>query len=406
MSSSASQGLVIESDGEEREESTSHGRSNNSRSSVNVHCAAAAGVKNIESLEGAMVEIVESPYEEGGNAELGEDCFEELKILMTPVLSEDGQMGIHEEMEFYFADKLALSVSKAYQEIGKEENCYLTSWVGGKIGGTDCGWVPNRHLLLCLHGERLAAASEATLRMIVRDLDCTKYVLQAMKEWKLEAKYMNLSSCKSFFFESNKARCYKCEIFVARAFVAFDVLIKTHSVTNSMAAKIDACLSIMNEHVRVNPQRLAKRKLELESKKEKVVAGQKKTGQEDLVHPVPAQRPLKEISVTINSEEEDGSASAVTTDLLVSANPTSQRRSVQTPEERVQTLQMLYDIVREQHDRLGQTIALFQDSVEEHQRLSREELREEVRAELMQEMRNGGNTATIMKTRKRRRGSK
>ena len=57
-------------------------------------------------------------------------------------------------------------------------------------------------------------------------------------------------------------------------------------------------------------------------------------------------------------------------------------------EERLMTLRSLSNVVKEQYNRLGQTMTLLLDSIEDHERLSEEEMKvaatEELREEIME----------------------
>jgi hypothetical protein len=358
-----------------------------------------------------MVRITRSPYSHTKSAEVGEQCFEELKGLMIPIIFENGMKGMNPEMKFVFGDKLSLSVYAAHHEIGRSGKCFVPGWTDGKmLRGIKRGWLPNRQLLLCLHDNRFGDAEDTTLRQITKNLNCYKIVDEAMGEWDLEEEFLRLSSCMTYTYERDKSDCYKCEIFVARAFATLQILKKLDAVDESLMKKVKACLSIMNKNVRVNAGRLAKWKEELKEEKRKNMTGRKITCLESASEQVPNQRPVKEISVTMNTESDEAStASGVTTDIAGDGadNNINNARKMKTAQEREESLMMLYSMVKEQHNRLGEAIALLRDSIDEHRRLLRDEYREELRREMMHDLEGEGKTAEVRSSgKKRRRGAK
>jgi hypothetical protein len=331
-----------------------------------------------------MEKIVTSPYENDECAEMDEEIFEELILLLThtpSTLSVDNSKTIDSEFvsEHTFGDKLASFIHCARREIGKDQECYRSGWASGKIRGKECGWVPKKHLLLCLYGDRIANASENSLYCIVRDLRCAKAVHAAMKEWKLQDKFPELSSCSKFSYESNKVNCSKCEIFVARAYFAAQVLKKLDLVAPTLCEKINTSLTIMNDHVRVNAEKLEKWKLKLKRRSVKNKTSRHEDGSDD---PGPVQGPLKEIYVeSTESVVATGTARNINTSQATSSPP----MRLLNHDERLMTLRSLYNVVKEQHDRFGQTLDLLSDSIALHKRLTREEMRKEVRAEFEQQ---------------------
>mmetsp|Transcript_21310 Transcript_21310/g.46536 ORF Transcript_21310/g.46536 Transcript_21310/m.46536 type:complete len:313 (-) Transcript_21310:1934-2872(-) len=206
-----------------------------------------------------MREIQKSPYEGFECAEVGEDCFEELRTLMHYTTGKRGRINPH-TIEL-LGDSLALALCKAHYEIGKSGILYSANWREGKIRDSDFGWIPKRQLLLCLHEHRFARGSESTLQAVAKNLGCTQLVLEAMDTWNITKNYPNLLSTRgedAFVFATQKASCYKCQIFVARAFATLHILNKTHQITQTLTRKIKECLAIMNKHVRPNPIKLAR----------------------------------------------------------------------------------------------------------------------------------------------------
>jgi len=79
---------------------------------------------------------------------------------------------------------------------------------------------------------------------------------QALEAWGFEDDYLKLASNKNnkekeFIFDTQKRNCFKCQIFVARAFATYQVLNKTESFGGSLESKIKVCLDFMEDNVRV-----------------------------------------------------------------------------------------------------------------------------------------------------------
>jgi hypothetical protein len=340
-----------------------------------------------------MERILVSPYEGDESAEIGEPSFGELLELITPVvrplkIAEDGrEVSSVEASGVVFGDKLASYIHSARRELALQQECYLTRWSSGKIRSEDCGWVPKKFLLLCLFGDKISNASLNTLQYIIRDLQCTKAVHAAMREWKLQDDYPELLSCKKFSYVSNKDNCMKCEIFVARAFYTAQVLSTVDNLELSLCAKIKDCLAIMNDNVRFNEKKVAKVKREIQRRKIKAL----KSSQGDSEGTSSSnQGPVKEISVSregISTDEVSGSSEGSDTSGQDSTGRRSHMRLL-NHEERLMTLRSLSNVVKEQYNRLGQTLALLLDSIEDHERLSEEEMKvaatEELRADISQ----------------------
>jgi DNA-binding transcriptional regulator YhcF (GntR family) len=212
---------------------------------------------NIESMN----VITKSPYEPPfASAEVGESAFDEVKKLLVAA---DGNGAYHPQAARLFGVTLAESVVVASYQIGKSGMLYSPGWQEGKIRGVQCGWIPKRVLLLCLHEQRFVRTSDALLAGIIRDLGVTKIVGEAIDNWNLDRRFLNLSSNTTYTYMKSKLACYKCEIFVARAFHSIKIC-KRENIEPSLWRKVLDCLEIMNEHVRVNKNGIAKRLSELE----------------------------------------------------------------------------------------------------------------------------------------------
>lgn len=353
--------------------------------------ATAGNAKKWEEIE-SMDEITKSPYEAPECAEVGESWFERLKEVLTPVIV-DGEENANPELIRPCGDKLAISIFTAHQQIGKSGVLYSPTWVEGKIRGVECGWLPKKQLLVCLHEHRFLKAEERVLQAIVHNLQTSKMVKMALKSWALKESFLNLSVANIFAYNKRKSDCYKCEIFVARAFAINDILrIDSTLPDDSLMKKIKACLSIMSQHVKANPQKLAQRQQALEErKKRRAKAGAKTTGMEpnssESEDQAPSQGrttgPLREISVTMEiasgGSGSEANESAVTADspLERTSRGASRGDRKREREERQESTLVLLGIVQEQHARMGQTIEFLRSRIQENIDFTRAEIQEE-----------------------------
>ncbi|KAL3943042.1 MAG: hypothetical protein SGBAC_002860 [Bacillariaceae sp.] len=208
-----------------------------------------------------MKVIKKSPYEPpNASAEVGESAFDEVKKLL--VAPDDNNLS-HPLAARMFGTRLAESLVTAFFQIGRSGMLFSPQWQEGKIRGVSTGWIPKPLLLLCLHEQRFVRANEATLAGIIKDLGLCQIVGDSISEWELDRKFINLSSNTAYTFTKNKGVCYKCEIFVARAFRCIKAL-KWKKIEPRLWKKIQDCLTIMNEHVRVSKNGVAKRISELD----------------------------------------------------------------------------------------------------------------------------------------------
>eukprot|EP00531_Pseudo-nitzschia_arenysensis_P009412 CAMPEP_0116130208 /NCGR_PEP_ID=MMETSP0329-20121206/8336_1 /TAXON_ID=697910 /ORGANISM="Pseudo-nitzschia arenysensis, Strain B593" /LENGTH=765 /DNA_ID=CAMNT_0003624529 /DNA_START=101 /DNA_END=2395 /DNA_ORIENTATION=+ len=139
------------------------------------------------------------------------------------------------------------------------------------------------------------------LHTIARKLECFELVIACMREWKLKFEYPELYSCKDvgeFLFRNTddgeehssetgsndnqaKKNCFKCLIFVARAFVTLLLFNEEKKAPPSLIQKVRDCLKIMNQRTRAHPTELArilkKKKRKEEGPKPKPVRKKKRT---------------------------------------------------------------------------------------------------------------------------------
>ena len=352
----------------------------------------------------SMSKIVKSPYEGNECAEVGEDCFEEFRVLMD---GSESKGAINPRMIALVGDKLAQDLSNAHYEIGKSGMLYSANWKEGKIRDSDFGWIPKRQLLLCLHEHRFAKANAIVLQAVTKNLDCTRLVLEAMKLWDLMDTYPNLASNKneeSFAFAGvQKVFCYKCQIFVARAFATLQILNKTERIQQSLTRKVKACLTIMNKHVRVNQIELARmtrkaiqarssqvpnnnqskglskghskghakdpKKIQRRKKSETLGSKRKVAG---------TNNPKPKGSKPKGSNKSKGSMRIIDEETKPKRK---RRRKIPKREEREESIFMLFNTMQVQVQRLNQMMGFFQSQLQEHRSNLRDEIRENIEAE-------------------------
>jgi hypothetical protein len=353
-----------------------------------------------------MIKIVASPYEENSNAEVGEALFEDFKALLEPIDGTGNDM--NPKLECFFGDSFARAVFDARQAIKARNECFVPSWVDGKLGDMEqARWIPCRHLGACLFEDRFVSASLATLSRISRDLETTKSSKDAIAHLGLQEQFPKLAACnKSFMYnEDDCAReCFLCEIFVARAYTILYSLGREAATPESLLKKMPACLKIMEANCNVSRDKVVKlqqkweRKRQITTFKQSQKSIKEKDGtcsrddgsSNDLI---PAQGPVTEISVVRRTgAPKRGSPSGRSTtcpelDASDDTRRDARRVSVRNAEERQHDLMLLYNIVDEQHVRLGQSIEFLQDRIREHWALLRMEMRDDIRAELKTEMR-------------------
>jgi hypothetical protein len=315
----------------------------------------------------SMAKIVKSPYEGNECAEVGEDCFEEFRLLMDTSQS-DGK--VNPQMVALVGDKLARDLCNAHHEIGKSGMLYSANWKEGKIRDSDFGWIPKRQLLLCLHEHRFAKGDVILLQAVNKNLDCTKLVQEAMKLWDLMDAYPNLASNKNeetFSFGPQKVFCYKCQIFVARAFATLQILNKTEAVQQSLTRKIKACLNVMNKHVRVNQIELARMRKK----------GEKRKALEAPISEEPnADVGKNHLSRGGNSGNSGGNSGPKPRGPSAKKTTRKRRRKIPKREEREESIFMLFSTMNTQVQRLNQMMSFFQSQLQDHRGILREEIRE------------------------------
>ena len=231
-----------------------------------------------------MREIVQSPYEKNWCAEVDEDCFEQLKVLMEPIpgcgdssscvdpddddpSDHDRMMNLKVKREQLFGDVLARILYQAYSEIKQSGILFSLNWKEGKIRNANLGWIPKRQLLICLSTDQIAEADGSVLQAVITNLDCFELIIETMERYNFGHDYLNLSSNKKTFVfdDPQKPRCFKCLIFVARGYAIMKNLGIADAISSSLKKKIRACLYILNKHVQPNKAELTRLKKKIET---------------------------------------------------------------------------------------------------------------------------------------------
>jgi hypothetical protein len=401
------------------DESSDGGDNNNCTTSSNDSSTAAtkistSGLEEDNEKPAVVVsEIVISPYEIGACAEIGEYCFDELKNIMKPTTTravvppqhdddddissdpDQTMINMNPKMEKFFGDTLARALFKARLEIIKSGIVFSTSWREGKIRGNNFGWIPRKQLLLCLQEQIFVEANVTSLQAIVKNLDCVDLVLEATKTYNLTYEYPSLSSNKkerTFFFdtpETIKICCYKCVIFVARAFATLQILRKTHEISQSLTKNMKKCLSIINKYVRTNPKKVASLKHKSEkyytSNNNKPDSKASKLKQCDQI--AKRRRSSVKSSITSDRNRVDDDEEAI------SATATSKRpcKKIRQSVVKSESLLLSFKIMQEQTQRISQTMDFFKTQLEDHRDMLRGEIQDSMKKK--DRASSGGNSS-------------
>ena len=377
-------------DDDEDENDSDDSTENSVTKETDLSAKAAKRVKHLWGNIESMSEIIKSPYEGNECAEVGEDCFEEFRLLLDGSHIDDST---NRRMIELVGDKLARDLYNARQEIGKSGMLYSANWKEGKIRESDFGWIPKRQLLLCLHEHRFAKGNVTVLQAVTKNLDCTKLVLEAMKLWDLMESYPNLASNKneeSFVFGSQKVLCYRCQIFVARAFATLQILNKTEEPQQSLTRKIKKCLDIMNGNVRANQIELARMKRKVQKRKASELSCSdeadvttsrssriRKSESSGSRAKSASSRVQKPKAQNRNIRAQDAPKSNEPTSKHITTKPTrKRRRKIPKREEREESIFMLFNTMHMQVQRLNQMMSFFQSQLQDHRGILREEIRE------------------------------
>ena len=226
-------------------------------------------------IEGMDV-IEKSPYEPNKSAEADEPLFEKLKMLL---LSNEELHGEAQDMDGVptltiqsatiqlFGENLAESFVKASYIIGRSGMLFSPTWIDHKecrIRNVKCGWIPKNMMLLLLQHQRFGRANDVGLQSVMNSLGVMSIFFDALEDWDLDEPVL-LHNAPSIHFSAKKGLCLKCIIFIARAYRCCKVFRQNnanddlHSLEAdypSLYVKVQQCLKILTDNVKVNEKRL------------------------------------------------------------------------------------------------------------------------------------------------------
>jgi hypothetical protein len=268
--------------------------------------------------------------------------------------------------------------------IDKSGIVYSQEWINGNIRGEKIV-LPKDLLLLCLVSKRFAKAGELLLWGVLRDLDIFSLVKEALKALDLEDSFKKIASCqtKHLAFNSLKRDCYKCEIFVARAFSCVKAF-GMDSLDDELLAKILQCLEIMESRM---PDLAAQKK-----RKNMAVAEEPPAAEPQAPPPKKKRgRPAKtsKPEPIVKDEYRNESQQAEPEVAVASHARASSSRSSKTGKTDSSSLGALvarfeeqYQEMGKNYEQMGETLAELKSKVEEN----RESTEREIRSELLKEV--------------------
>jgi hypothetical protein len=386
-----------------------------------------------------MTTVTKSPYESNQSAEVGEPLFERLKLLLLSREELEGEvfemagaptLTVQDETNKIFGEVLAAAVVKAHHVIGKSGMLFSPPWLEHKqckIRGVQCGWISKPTMLLLLQEQRFARAPEATLNSLMNSMGVLNIFFDALKEWKLEDPRL-VSNAPSLHFASKKQQCLKCVIFIARVYRCSKVLhmcdegdeVDFQEEEPGLFAKAQQCLEILKENVKVHPKRLEEYEstLQQEDRRKKYLlnlAESENSRRQELA--AKPQKKRKRESGTLTIQSTGSSISSATfRDAAVDVpeasivgesqqpdtngtHPSPEAADPPSPSVSVEELLALsekqFKILRKTLKKRGREI-----------KKTRDEIREEVRAEIMEEfgLNNQGARRTDSTTKRRKNG--
>mmetsp|Transcript_17180 Transcript_17180/g.47296 ORF Transcript_17180/g.47296 Transcript_17180/m.47296 type:complete len:648 (-) Transcript_17180:244-2187(-) len=202
--------------------------------------------------------ITESPYKCNASAEVGEYLFEYTQSLMDPEQGLGSSFRTRnkspsKEAVEVFGKQRAKVISRTAHLISTSGILYGCDWSEGFIQGQNCGVLETDLLLMCLQDNRIARSSVQMLKVIIKDLNLSNIVRDALCRWKLKSKYPHLIRCKdAALFRQNQARFFQCIFFIARAATCMKILEWDFigiTEDSSLKRKIHACLTISENMV-------------------------------------------------------------------------------------------------------------------------------------------------------------
>jgi hypothetical protein len=363
----------------------------------------------IESME----VIEKSPYEPNKSAEAAEPLFEKLKILLLSNEELHGEaqdmvgmptLTVQSETVKLFGENLAESFVKAHHVIGKSGILFSPPWVDHKeckIRNVKCGWIPKNMMLLLLHHPRFGRANDVGLQSVINHLGVTSIFFDALEDWDFDEPKL-LHNAPSLNFTSKKRECLRCVIFIARAYRCSKVLRQNQTKDDDCSleeneprlyAKVQQCLNILNDNVKVNEKKLkgylaekgAAVKAEAKKRATKEFFGtiqNKRRRSQASGNEIPRRASMKSLGSSVSS-----TSSPTMVDLgapPVSQTPPELGPSLLNPLREASSLstEELLDRASFKFRQLGRIIKKLKRQV--HQ--EREQLKEELRHEILEEM--------------------
>mmetsp|Transcript_25728 Transcript_25728/g.63004 ORF Transcript_25728/g.63004 Transcript_25728/m.63004 type:complete len:551 (+) Transcript_25728:111-1763(+) len=356
--------------------------------------------------------ITISPYEGNANAEREVKLFEDLHSLLT-----EGSI----KASKIFGEVNARIMVRAYNQIDQSGMVYSQEWVDGVMRGNNVGVLPKDLLLLCLVSNRLTKVDEFLMAGLTRDLELIKIIKEAVEFWDLEDDYKKIAgtagTLKNFSFSSKRRHCFKCEIFVARAYSCYKAFGSRGRMDKSLMAKVRKCLEIMESRV-PQPKGKDSRKRKKSLEKPAVVVTEPVAAEEPVKEEPPSKRkrgrPTRKTEVAPAFEEsgdsgmdEDAEAPVVEDTPrppVARSTPRSPVRSTPRPSvarstsnsrrakkelsvtDIISKFEEQYHEMGKMYEEMGKTLALLKSTAEENKSHKEESIRNEVRDEFMAEM--------------------
>eukprot|EP00934_Nitzschia_sp_Nitz4_P000271 Nitzschia sp. Nitz4//scaffold7_size249615//109300//113496//NITZ4_001172-RA/size249615-processed-gene-0.349-mRNA-1//-1//CDS//3329558427//271//frame0 len=196
----------------------------------------------------ALEAITNSPYEGSRSAEVGEQMFESFFSLFAH--SAQGNSPNTKDVIRIFGAALGSTLLNAHAGIVVSGMVYHPDWRNGKVAGEQLGFIPKHLLLLLLQGNRFSRNGvENVLVRIINDLGLRGIIKDAIAEWSLGEKYPEVARINaSTVLKAQKSQCYKCILFVTRAYRCMKAL-GLKSVCPGILSKVESCLEILDRNL-------------------------------------------------------------------------------------------------------------------------------------------------------------
>jgi len=208
--------------------------------------------KNIDGLV-PMPTVRKSPYDGLHCAELEDAWFTEIKQTVLALSDPSTATSSTRTSSYAAAVQQRATLQNARLEIKQSGILFSVNWLEGLIRGKNFSTILSSPkvgdeeslLLVSLYEHRFSKGEDIVLKSIICNLQCFELVIKAMERWGYDADdydYWKLLSHKQnttksntkkentttkvFIFETQKRNCYKCQIFVARAYAMYQSLVK------------------------------------------------------------------------------------------------------------------------------------------------------------------------------------